>query len=110
MEPDFAVEFGQEALMTSITVAAPFLIVGIIVAILLGVIQSMTHIQDQTVSFVPKILLLAVTATLCLPWCSEHLIEFSRQAFEKPRMMPHAFVATEPEHIQQDQVAARIKP
>ena len=110
MNPDLAVEFGQEALMTSITLAAPFLIVGVIVAVVLGIIQSMTHIQDQTVSFVPKILLLAITAILCLPWCSEHLIEFSRQAFEKPRMTTHSFVTPESKTVQRDRVATHIQP
>ena len=87
MDPDRAIEIGQEAIMACLTLAAPFLLVGIVVAIVLGIIQSMTHTQDQTVSFVPKIILLGLTFIICLPWFSDRIVDYSRDWLESPRLM-----------------------
>ena len=87
MNSDQAIEFGQEAVLTSLTLAAPFLIVAIATAILLGIVQAMTHIQDQTVSFVPKVILLGITAVFCLSWCGEQLVDYSKELYSKPRFM-----------------------
>ena len=87
MNPDVVVEYGQEAALNSLTLIAPLLIVGILVAIVLGIMQSMTQIQDQTVSFVPKIVLIVLTFVLCLPWMTGRLVEYSKQLFEKPHLI-----------------------
>ena len=87
MNPDIAIEYGQEAALQSLTLVAPLLIVGIVVAVLVGLLQSMTQIQDQTVSFVPKILCIALTFVLCLPWMSGRLIEYSKDLLERPRLI-----------------------
>ena len=87
MNPDTAIEFAQEAALNSLTLVAPMLIVAIVVAILIGLVQSMTQIQDQTISFVPKIICIALTFVLCLPWISGRLIDYSKQMLEKPLLM-----------------------
>ncbi len=86
MNPDQVAELGQEAILTSLTVAAPFLIVGVVAAILLGIGQAMIHVQDQTVSFVPKLFLIAVTALICFSWCSERLVDYSRDLYKQPAL------------------------
>ncbi len=84
MQSEQAIEFGQEAIMTCLTLVAPILIVGIVIAILMGILQAMTQIQDQTVSFVPKIILIAVTFLVCLPWLTERMVDYSHDLFAKP--------------------------
>lgn len=87
MPTERAIELGQEAVMTCLTLVAPILIVGIAIAIVLGILQSMTQIQDQTISFVPKIVLIAVTFLVCLPWCTERIVEYSREQLQRPKFM-----------------------
>jgi flagellar biosynthesis protein FliQ len=84
VEPDIAVDFGREAVLTCLTLAAPVLIVAGVVAIVVGIVQSMTQIQDQAVSFIPKIVLIALTLAICLPWMADRLLEYSREHLEKP--------------------------
>ena len=65
-------------------VGGPILAVGLLIGIAVGVFQAMTQVQDQTVSFVPKILLLLVMIGLCLPWLTYKMLDFARQSFETP--------------------------
>ena len=85
MNPDEAVDFGREAILECLTLAAPVLVVAVIAAVAIGVIQSMTQIQDQSISFIPKIVLVAVTILLCLPWLADHFTDYSRELFSKPQ-------------------------
>ncbi len=87
MNPDLAIEFGQEAALNSLTLVAPMLIVGILVAIVIGLLQSMTQIQDQTVSFVPKIVFIVLTFVFCLPWLSGRLVDYSKELLERPHFL-----------------------
>lgn len=87
MPTERAIEYGQEAVLTCLTLVAPILLVGIVIAVVLGILQSMTQIQDQTVSFVPKIVVIAITFLLCLPWCTERLVDYSREQLERPKFM-----------------------
>ena len=44
----------------------------------------MTHIQDQTVSFVPKIILITVVLAISLPWLTDYMVEYSASMMESP--------------------------
>lgn len=85
MNPDYAVDFGREAILECLTLAAPVLIVAVITAVAIGVIQAMTQIQDQSISFIPKMVLVAITILLCLPWLADHMIDYSRELLRKPQ-------------------------
>jgi len=87
MPTERAIEYGQEAVLTCLTLAAPILIVGIAIAVVMGILQSMTQVQDQTVSFVPKIVVIALTFLVCLPWCTERLVDYSREQLARPKFM-----------------------
>jgi len=58
MNPQDAIDFSREAIKTCIMVGGPILVASLLIGLIVGVIQAMTQVQDQTVSFVPKILLL----------------------------------------------------
>ena len=89
MQPETAIEFGREAILECLTLAAPILIVAVLAAIAIGIVQSMTQIQDQSISFIPKIVLVAVTILLCLPWLADHFSDYSREMFGKPQLGIH---------------------
>jgi flagellar biosynthetic protein FliQ len=84
MNPQDAIDFSREAIKTCLMVGGPILAASLLIGLLLGVFQAMTQVQDQTVSFVPKILLLLVMIGLCLPWLSDQMLDFAKTSFEKP--------------------------
>jgi len=84
MNPDDAIDFSREAIKTCMMVGGPILLASLLIGLLIGVFQAMTQVQDQTVSFVPKILLLIVLIGLCLPWLTDRMMGFAKQSFEKP--------------------------
>ncbi len=84
MNPQDAIDFSREALRTCMMVGGPILVASLLIALVVGVFQAMTQVQDQTVSFVPKLLLLIVLIGLCLPWLTDQMLEFAKHSFEKP--------------------------
>ncbi|HEX5106738.1 MAG TPA: flagellar biosynthesis protein FliQ [Pirellulaceae bacterium] len=77
MDAQDAVTLVQQALLTALIVAAPILLVGMAVGLLIGLAQALTQVQDQTVSFVPKIIAMVAVLVFCLPWLSTKLVEYS---------------------------------
>lgn len=88
MDPQDAIDIGRQALLTAMLIGAPVLIVGIAVGLLIGLVQALTQIQDQTIAFVPKIIAMALTVGLCLPWLIEQMMEYSRDVItDIPRIV-----------------------
>lgn len=77
MDSQIAVDLGREALMTAVIIGAPLLLVGIVVALAVGLLQALTQIQDQTLSFVPKIVAMIAALAVCLPWLVQRMVEYS---------------------------------
>ena len=61
--------------------AAPILIVGLLVGLLVSVLQAVTQVQEQTLSFVPKMAAMGIAAILFLPWLSSKIVEFAQDMF-----------------------------
>jgi flagellar biosynthetic protein FliQ len=68
--------------MTAVIIAAPLLLVGMAAGLLVGLMQALTQVQDQTVAFVPKILAMAGVLVACLPWLMNRMVEFTRHIIE----------------------------
>ena len=81
MEPHDAIDLGRQAIMTALLIGAPILLVGIAVGLLIGLLQALTQIQDQTVSFVPKIVAMILMLGFCLPWLLQQMMEYSQTLF-----------------------------
>jgi len=79
MNPQDAIDLGREALVTALLVGAPVLLVGVVVGLLIGLVQALTQIQDQTISFVPKIILMVAALGFCLPWLVQQMVEYSTE-------------------------------
>ncbi|MFK7768911.1 MAG: flagellar biosynthetic protein FliQ [Mariniblastus sp.] len=84
MNPQDAVDLSREAIKTCLMVGGPILAASLLIGLLVGVFQAMTQVQDQTVSFVPKILLLIIAIGLCLPWLADQMLDFAKYSFERP--------------------------
>lgn len=76
-----AVELVREALIITLKIAAPILLAGLVVGLVVSLLQSVTSIQDQTLSFVPKIVVMVVAAALLIPWVAQRLVEYASDLF-----------------------------
>lgn len=77
MTVDQAVELGRAALMMTLLIGAPVLLAAIVVGLVISIMQAVTQIQDQTISFVPKIVAMLLTLLIVLPWAMTLMIEYS---------------------------------
>lgn len=81
MTLDHATELLRHALILTLLVAAPILIVGLVVGVVISLLQAVTQVQEQTLTFIPKIVAMVVCAILLLPWIGQHVIEYARAVF-----------------------------
>lgn len=81
MTVDAALDMGREAMMVALLISAPMLLAGMIVGIILSLLQAVTQIQEQTLTFVPKIVAMVAAAVLTLPWMVQKLLEYSAKLF-----------------------------
>ena len=75
------IDLMRSSMMTSLTVMAPLLIVGLLVGMFTGIVQAVTNIQDPTISLVPRIMVMLMTLLVCLPWLIGRMVEFSERVF-----------------------------
>jgi flagellar biosynthesis protein FliQ len=78
MQMEQAIDLARGALLTALLLSSPILGVGLIVAMLVGLFQTLTQIQDQTISLVPKIVAMVAAVALLLPWLLARLVEYSQ--------------------------------
>ena len=82
MTPESVIEFGQHALYVAMLVAAPLLLTALAVGVLIGVIQAATQINEMTLSFIPKLIAMAVVGLIAGPWMLRTLVQFTRHLIE----------------------------
>ncbi len=78
MEFNEALELGRNAFWMAISTAAPVLVIGLVVGLLIALFQAVTQLQEQTLTFVPKIAAMIVAASIFIPWISERMVSFAR--------------------------------
>lgn len=76
-----AVYIVRETLLIALMISAPILVAGVVVGLTISLIQSVTSIQDQTLTFVPKIVVMVLVAAIMLPWIAVRLIEYAAEMF-----------------------------
>lgn len=81
MDSQTAIDLAREALATTLLVGAPILSVGIAVGLLISLVQALTQVQDQTISFVPKIITMMLVLTMCLPWLIQRMTTYVENLF-----------------------------
>ena len=98
MDPETAIEASREAIKVCLMIGGPVLAVCLIVGLLMGLAQAMSHVQDQALATVPKILAIFVVVGLALPWFADRMMDFSKDQFSRPFMAEAASASwVEPE-------------
>jgi len=82
MTPDTIVHLGSEALKMVLLISAPMLIVALVVGVLISLFQAVTQIQEMTLTFVPKIIVVFISMIVVGPWMLTTMIDFTRHFFE----------------------------
>jgi len=75
---DSATELLRHTFFLVLLVAAPVLLVGLLVGFVISLLQAATQVQDQTLSFIPKIVAMIACCIVLLPWMGQHLMEYAR--------------------------------
>jgi len=81
MDVGSVMDLAVRTMMTGVMVAAPVLLVSILVGLTVSIFQATTHIQEQTLTFVPKVLAIIGVLILFGPWMLTVLTEFMRELF-----------------------------
>lgn len=89
MNEDFVISLGRQALMTVLLVAGPILVMGLVAGLLVSIFQATTQINEQTLTFIPKIIVVLVCVVLFGPWMYHTMLEFSQTVFARiPQVVP----------------------
>lgn len=78
MESDWVMEVVNQAIQVAMMLSAPMLIGALVVGILVSIFQAVTQINEQTLSFIPKILVIVVALVIFSPWMIEVLTSFTK--------------------------------
>jgi flagellar biosynthesis protein FliQ len=77
MTTEFIIRIGKETTMTILLVAAPMLLSGLIVGLLITMFQTVTQLRDQTLTFVPKIVAIITAVIFFFPWIVQVLVSYT---------------------------------
>ena len=77
MGPDQAVELGRHLLIEALILSAPILISAAVVSLGLSLVQTLTTVQEQTLTAVPRLLVVAVAAAVTLPWFLGRMVGYT---------------------------------
>jgi flagellar biosynthesis protein FliQ len=81
MNVEDATELVRHALLMTLLISAPILMIGLVVGIVISLLQALTQIQEQTLTFVPKIVAMIAVTVALLPWVGRHLMEYTSTLF-----------------------------
>jgi flagellar biosynthetic protein FliQ len=81
MTPETIMDMAHHTLIVTALIAAPMLLVSLVAGLVIGMLQAATQIHEQTLSFIPKILLLVLTLFAVGPWMLRMLIDFTHDLY-----------------------------
>jgi flagellar biosynthetic protein FliQ len=81
MENEFVLEVVNQAIKITLMLSAPMLIAALVVGVLVSIFQAVTQINEQTLSFIPKILVIIATLVIFSPWMMETIVTYTQELF-----------------------------
>ncbi len=79
MTPENVMDLAHKTLMVTTLISAPLLLIALITGLVIGMLQAATQINESTLSFIPKLLMLVLTLFVAGPWILRVLIDFTRE-------------------------------
>lgn len=81
MTTEMVLGLGREAVILTLLVASPMLVLGLLVGVTISILQAVTQIQEMTLTFVPKIVAVAVGFLVFFPWILAKVVAFAGRLF-----------------------------
>jgi flagellar biosynthetic protein FliQ len=81
MTPDTIIDLSQQALYVIAMITAPMLLSALAIGLLIGMFQAATSINEQTLSFIPKLMILLLSILIAGPWMLNLLLSFTRRLY-----------------------------
>ena len=82
MTPEMVLDIGRDALWVIALLSAPMLLSALAVGLFVGMIQAATQIQEMTLTFIPKLIVLALALLIAGPWMLAVLTDFTTNLFQ----------------------------
>lgn len=79
-----ALDMGRAALIESMIIAGPVLVIGLTVGLLISLLQTVTQLHDQTLAIVPKIVAMLTATILLIPWVGMRMIQYTQSMLAGP--------------------------
>jgi flagellar biosynthetic protein FliQ len=79
MDQDVVVSLATDAMGIALKIALPLLLVGLVVGLIVSIVQAVTQIQEQTLSFIPKILAMAAVLVVGGPWMLNQILGYTAE-------------------------------
>ena len=83
MNTTAVIEIGREAMWIILKVAGPIMMAGLAIGLVIALFQALTTIQEMTLTFVPKIIVIFVSLILFMPFMITTILDFSRLLFDR---------------------------
>jgi flagellar biosynthesis protein FliQ len=81
MTPEFVIDVGRRAVELILLLAAPMLLSAVVIGLLISIFQAATQINEQTMTFIPKIVAVLVSLLLFAPWMIKLMLAFTTEIF-----------------------------
>jgi flagellar biosynthetic protein FliQ len=81
MTPENVMDLAHKTLMVTALISAPLLLIALITGLVIGMLQAATQINESTLSFIPKLLMLVLTLFVAGPWILRVLIDFTHELY-----------------------------
>ena len=82
MTPELVMNIGRQAIEMTLVLSAPLLLAALVIGLIISVFQAATQINEQTLSFIPKLLGMLLTLILAGPWMLQTMVDYIRRLLE----------------------------
>ena len=79
MSPELVIDLGRNAVETVFLTASPMMVSGVVIGLIVSIFQAATQIQEQTLSFIPKIVAVFGALILFAPWIMDVMLSFTKE-------------------------------
>jgi len=83
MDAGTVIQIGREMLLLTLILSVPIMVVGMAIGLVVSIFQAMTQIQEQTLTFVPKIIGILVAILILLPWSLQLMVDYTVRLIEE---------------------------
>jgi flagellar biosynthetic protein FliQ len=81
MTPELVISIARDALFTMLLVSSPMLISGLLIGLIISILQAITQVHEMTLTFIPKIIVVAVSLLIFLPWIINTIVDFTNRLY-----------------------------